>query len=92
MTVVNTYRPILLMFKRFFRIGKVTPHDSKAQRRATYRWRVTGDNAVGVLEVLVPYLIEKRVQAELALLARETAPNMRGPLVQALKELKRVES
>lgn len=47
--------------------------DEDKPGRPIWRWRVIGKHAEACLRVIVPFLVEKRVQGELALEAREHA-------------------
>ena len=45
--------------------------DHRPRRRAVWRWRVRGDQAAQVLKLILPWLVIKHEQAELALLSRQ---------------------
>lgn len=102
LSIINTAHQTLTFIKRVLNCGSVAPRKQKVNK-PQYVFRVYGTSAAEVLTALLPYLIEKRPQAELALeffgrRAGVRIPGVRGvhkdPLrdeyIQNLKELKRV--
>ena len=51
--------------------GNVTPRKTAAGRRLIYMWRINGSKAEAALRRLLPHLIVKRRQAEIALELRD---------------------
>lgn len=68
--------------------GKGTPRE-----RTAWEWRVCGDRAVGVALMVSPYLVEKRIQAELLSQVRVWPPGseQRKQIVERIKSLKRID-
>jgi hypothetical protein len=74
----------------------------KANWRPTYQWKVSARQAASMVEAMLPYLKEKRPQAELLLQLQETMGKearlsaetrvQRDELVSKIKELKRATS
>lgn len=101
LSIINTAHQTLTFIKRVLGCGSVAPRKQKVNK-PQYVFRVYGTSAAEVLTALLPYLIEKRPQAELALeffkrRAGVRIPGVRGvhkdPLrddyIQKIKELKR---
>ncbi len=63
--VVNTSKAVLDLFKDV--LGGVVQDRKQIVNKRQYVWRVYGDDAVWVLEIFYPYLIEKKEQAQTAL-------------------------
>jgi hypothetical protein len=66
---------------------------TEGNRRTSYQWDVYGENAVKCCESVLPYLIEKKPQAELVLLYRSYPPRSakRAAIEQHLRKLKRTD-
>ena len=63
--LTNTHLPTLCLLRRFFG-GRVAMHMKAGPTwRTTFSWEVNGDRADHVAEQILPYLQEKREQAEL---------------------------
>lgn len=58
--------------------GAVHPRPAKGRRKAYWLWRLYGYNAVAFLEQILPYLIIKKPQAELAIVAGKRKSQRRG--------------
>ena len=73
--VVNTHVPTLVRFKAIVGIGTIRPmafygaHSKKSKQR--WEWQAVSKQAEMVLRALLPYLVTKKAQAEIALLSRE---------------------
>lgn len=65
----------------------------KDASRTAWEWRVCGDRAVTVANMVSPYLIEKRAQAELMVEARDWPKHsqQRISIARRLKALKRID-
>ena len=67
-------------------------HRHKPQNRTCYKWRVHGNNAAELLEDVLPFLREKKLQALVCLALRGTPPGpTRQGLEAQLKSLKYVK-
>jgi hypothetical protein len=88
LTVSNTHLPTLRWLKRLFGVGSVSASGNH-RGRPQFRWLVSGENAIEVIEELVPYLREKKPQAQLVLDIREREPSDRAELKKLLTGLKR---
>lgn len=86
-SVVNTYMPILLLFKQFFG-GRINRIVKDPKYKPCYQWQVSNKPQVlKVLTTLLPYLQEKRSQAELMI--RECSEVGQSEwIAKRLKELK----
>lgn len=72
--------------------GAINHRKGDVNRRTSYQWRIYGQGAMKVLEDVLPYLREKKVQALLCVAIRETPPGPeREGLMAQLKSMKRVE-
>jgi hypothetical protein len=81
--ISNTYRPILERFQKIFG-GTISVHSMGDEKsRLSWVWTSYGDTAQTALEILEPYLVEKRTQAFIGLLYRRTP---KGPDRVHLKE------
>jgi hypothetical protein len=64
----------------------------KPPGRPYYQWRVYGDQAMDLIQLIHPYLWEKLPQADLILRIRDTTPGPRREgLIAQLKHLKRLD-
>lgn len=75
-SVANTYRGLLEWISEVTGTGKIVPTGPAPgtvskygmhTRKQSYLWKTSSLNAVGVLAQLVPYMIEKRERAQLAI-------------------------
>jgi hypothetical protein len=68
---------------------KVTTH----RDRTAWEWRVCGDRAIDAAEIVRPYLIEKRSQADLIIQVRTWPPGsqQRRNIVDRLRKLKKTD-
>jgi len=66
LTVSNSYLPMLLDLREFFG-GTIRSRKSSFSNRRHYEWGVCGDKTRKVLRLLLPYLREKRAQADILL-------------------------
>jgi hypothetical protein len=68
LSVSNTNREILKWFKNFFGMGHISKNGKNPlSKRNSYQWRVYSDDAAKVLTGVLPYLREKKEQADYAL-------------------------
>jgi hypothetical protein len=101
--VVNTHRPTLEFLQGL--LGGSVAARKQRINKPQYLWAVYGDNALSATELLLPYLREKRPQAELLVTYRKDCrpirlPNRRGMFrnperelyVRELSELKQLHS
>ncbi|NRP84105.1 LAGLIDADG family homing endonuclease [Marinobacterium sp. xm-d-509] len=65
-SVVNTSLPVLEMMVDVLGVGVINNRTQKVNKRQ-YAYRAYGDDAAAVLRSLLPFLIEKKPQAETAL-------------------------
>ncbi len=67
MTVGNTRRELIARLILAFNVGSVMYRYATRKKKACYLWSVSSGGARVVLEALLPYLIVKRIQAEVVL-------------------------
>lgn len=91
-TISNTYPHVLHWIKSMFHGTISLKHSMNGRTRAAYSWRVYGSNAERICKMVMPYLKEKKRQAELVLQAREASANSesRKAAMEELKRLKRI--
>jgi hypothetical protein len=65
-SISNTY-PYTLMFMRRMFGGSIRTKTNKPNARTAYDWSIFGDNARTCAELTIPFLREKRPQAEIML-------------------------
>jgi hypothetical protein len=64
--VVNTHRPLLRLFKKYF-LGSIHPRTRYRKRKPCFSWHIAHQAGRAFLIRLLPYLREKRKQAVLAI-------------------------
>jgi hypothetical protein len=89
LTVENTHLPSLLFLKRMFGVGTVSKRKGLRGGRQAYTWGVSGENCLTVTMALLPFLREKKPQAELLFEIRKLRPADRAALLRKLRDLKR---
>lgn len=89
-SISNTYLPILQEYKEVFGGSIYKMYDAHDEIRTCYRWYVDGDNCRKLLRRVIPYLKEKQPQAVILLQISSVPTMYRGPFVEKLKELKRI--
>lgn len=91
-SVSNTFPYVLEALLREWG-GAISPKIVKGTARTAWEWRVCGNRAVDVALMVSPYLVEKRVQAELITQIRTWPPGsqQRREIVERLKALKRID-
>ena len=101
-TIVNTYKPTLEWLKSLFNGSVSERYIQKEVHRVSYSWQLSGNNACIFLETLLPFLREKKKQAELAILFHKlprwngvkTSENnvaiYKKKIIEELKTLKKV--
>jgi hypothetical protein len=90
--MANTHRGVIDWFVRTFGVGTVIVayRPKRPNHRTAYGWRVRNRGACAVLEMLLPYLIIKRPQAELGIRAQKLARKLKlGEEVMAERVLLR---
>lgn len=88
--VGSTYPPPLWRLALEFG-GTVKVKSTRSHVRGNVRWSVTGERALRASKRLIPFLIEKREQAELVIQLAQALPKDRAPLLERLKALKHTE-
>jgi hypothetical protein len=91
-SVSTTYPHILHWIKGLFHGTVSMKHQMRGNSRAAYSWRVYGLNAERLCTMILPYLKEKKRQAELVLQARSSPSNSesRKLAMDELKKMKRI--
>lgn len=93
-SVSNTFPYVLEALRKEWG-GSISLKSRKdgAKARTAWEWRVWGDRAIDVARMVSPYLVEKRVQADLMAQVRTWPPGsqQRKDLVERLKALKRID-
>lgn len=90
-TVTSCFPGILKVYQQWFggSIYSAKPRNPKA--RPGWRWQATGDTGMQVVQALLPYLLEKRPQAEILIRMRGMGPGVaREALASQLKAIKQV--
>ena len=72
LTVINTSQEIMTLLSHFFIGGIFDKRKEIPGRKICYRWHIFGENLEYAIKCLLPYLIIKKEQAELAIKFRET--------------------
>ena len=92
-TVSNTFPYVLEALKKEWGGSISLKKRYNDLARTAWEWRVCGDRAVTVANMVSPYLIEKRAQAELMVEAREWPKHsqQRISIARRLKALKRID-
>lgn len=77
--MANTHRGVIDWFVRTFGVGTVIVayKPKRPNHRIAYGWRVRNRGACAVLEMLLPYLIIKRPQAELGIRAQKLSRKLK---------------
>ena len=90
-SVEACYPKIVHRYKQLFG-GSFTRHDRQTKNNRPYfRWRVHSEKARMVLQTLLPFLREKKSQAELCLKFSNTKnPEKREKIDQKIRELKKL--
>lgn len=90
---VDNTNPHLLVMYRDAWGGRIRFKSTPKEHRTCFRWTVMGDNCRNALKAMMPYLIEKKEQAEINLIVTTYPPKsaMRSYHKQKLKELKRID-
>lgn len=92
--MTNSYLPVLLALALKYggNVYKRAPHRS-ANTRTLYDWKKSGKEAAKFLRKIRKHMVEKGVQADLALSAREYSPSSEkfNTLVAAMAARKRVD-
>jgi len=68
-------------------------HQRDGNARTAWEWRVCGETAIQVAKMVSPYLVEKRIQADLMAQIRTwpLGSQQRKDLVERLRSLKRID-
>ena len=78
--IANTFKSILDIGRIDFGIGFVRKRKNRNEQKwqDVYEWDIKGRSACEFLELLLPYLVIKKEQAELAIYYFKNVKNMRG--------------
>lgn len=89
--MVNTYPVALYILREQFE-GSVYRRKEREGEKPSYEWTVTGRNALTCMRRLLPFLVEKRRQAELVLEMDRYPPHseQRKTMDKELSEAKRI--
>lgn len=90
--VSNTDLEIIACYWRRWGGSITRVEQSNPKWRTQYIWSVCGDAALAAIQDLLPYLREKRAQADLVLLMRTLKPWERDEPRAELSRLKRIDS
>jgi hypothetical protein len=103
LSIINTSKTALLFVQEVLGVGTVNPRKQRVNKNQ-YIYRAYGSNCIGIVEKLLPYLIEKKEQAQVLLEYHNTPKTERKPgsrgahsivdretFITRLKELKRRE-
>ena len=89
---VNCYPGVLTLLRDAFGGRcRLREEGKNANCRRTFEWSIYAQGAENACRKLLPYLFEKKQQAELLLMIRATDKQSRAPLIQALKDMKHTE-
>lgn len=91
-SVSNTFPYVLEALRREWG-GRISLKSRRDRSRSAWEWRVWGNRAIEVAQMVSPYLVEKRIQADLMAQIRvwPKGSQQRKQLVSRLKALKRVD-
>lgn len=91
-SVSNTFPYVLEALRREWG-GSIMRKSGTKNGRTAWEWRVWGDKAIDVARMVSPYLVEKRVQADLMSQIRVWPPGskQRTDLVERLRALKKID-
>ena len=92
--IENTFPTTLDEVRRTFGGGVKKVRRAKVKNhRTAWKWYVRGDNALDTVEMVMPFLIEKRRQAELLLMIGDypLGSSQREMMMTELKSLKRID-
>jgi hypothetical protein len=91
-SVSNTFPYVLQALMGEFG-GRINRKSTADRARTAWEWRVWGDRAVDAAEIVRPYLIEKRSQADLITQVRTWPPGsqQRRNIVDRLRKLKKTD-
>ena len=92
-SISNTYPYTLLYFQRLFNGSFRERKDGRPNRRNTFEWSCTGDNARKCVHLVYPFLQEKQRQAEILIKLSSSPPRSarRAALIKELKTQKRID-
>lgn len=92
--IENTFPHTLIEVRKTFGGGvRKVRRTQASNHRTAWKWYVRGDNAVDTLEMVMPFLIEKKRQAELLLMIGDypNGSSQREMMLHELKSLKRID-
>ncbi len=92
-SVANTHIGCLEKFQSIVGVGKIHVSDTRNRNKPLYVWRTQAKKSDAVLRMLLPYLVVKREQADLAIEFRTTFPERRAtakghPLSEEVKAVR----
>ena len=90
--VDNTNPHLLIMYRDKWG-GRIRVKKTAGEHRTCFRWTAMGNSCRDALKAMMPYLVEKKEQAEINLIVITYPPKseMRRYHKQKLKESKRIE-
>lgn len=88
--VENTYRPVIEWLHKTFGGSLTVCKGRKKNHRTTYRWAVVCKKAVGVCQVITPFLKEKSEQSLLLLAIHQTCQQGRKISLELAEERNRL--
>jgi hypothetical protein len=90
--ISNTYPHTLMEFKAAFNGAVALKSRGEGRTRTSYRYRVSGSNAIRLCKAVLPYLKEKKSQAETLITMFELPRGSESfrVLMQELTRLKRI--
>ncbi len=91
-SVSNTFPYVLEALRKEWG-GSIRRKAGRDRSRTAWEWRVCGERAIAVAQMVSPYLVEKRLQADLLTQVRvwPSGSKQRNDLVARLRSLKRID-
>jgi hypothetical protein len=88
LTVINTYKPLMERLVKTFK-GQYDERKAIPNRKTCYRWHVFGNDMENALNILLPYLEEKKQQALLILEYRKTVASEKWYITDEILEIRK---
>lgn len=86
------HKPTIERFAEIFDCKILKCFEGDGHRRTRWRWRAYDNNAIRIIKEITPYLVEKKYQAELLVLFKETKDlGEREYYASKIKEQKSIE-
>ena len=91
-SVSNTFPYVIEAMRKEWG-GHISKKQQRDGSRTAWEWRVWGDTAIQVARMVSPYLVEKRIQADLMAQIRvwPAGSQQRKDLIERLRSLKKVD-